>query len=85
MNLLNNTDQILTLLSEYRNLILAGIGSTVLALLTGRTLRRLILLPLKLIASRTNTKEDDLLVEEAARDLGLPADAAQPADTEGPK
>jgi hypothetical protein len=53
-----------------------GLGSAVLAILTGKTLRRLLLLPFKLISRKTKTKEDDLLVQEAARDLGLSADAA---------
>ena len=71
----------LTLLS-LKNTIILGAGSALLALLTGKTLRRLLLLPFKLLSQKTKTKEDDLLVEEAAKDLGLPADAAQPAKTE---
>lgn len=57
-------------------LIGMGLGSAVLAILTGKTLRRLLLLPFKLISTKTKTKEDDLLVQEAARDLGLSEDAA---------
>lgn len=53
-----------------------GLGSALLAILTGKTLRRLLLLPFKFIAHKTKTKEDDLLVKEAARDLGLSDDAA---------
>jgi hypothetical protein len=53
-----------------------GAGSAVLAILTGKTFRRLLLLPFKLISKKTKTKEDDLLVQEAARDLGLSEDAA---------
>lgn len=58
------------------NIIIAGAGSALLALLTGKTLRRLLLLPFKLIAAKTSTKEDDLIIQEAAKDLGLPDDAA---------
>ena len=53
-----------------------GLGSAVLAILTGKTFRRFLLLPFKLISRKTKTKEDDLLVQEAARDLGLSEDAA---------
>ena len=60
-------------------LICMGLGSAVLAILTGKTFRRLLLLPLKLISKKTNTVEDDLLVQEAARDLGLPEDAGPEA------
>lgn len=73
MELLENS---LTQLSEWRNIILMGLGSAVLAILTGKTFRRFLLLPFKLISRKTKTKEDDLLVQEAARDLGLSEDAA---------
>jgi hypothetical protein len=70
----------LTNLATVPNILIAGAGSAVLALLTGKTLRRLLLLPFKLIAAKTTTKEDDVLVEEAAKDLGLPVNAAQPVE-----
>ena len=70
----------LTNLTEVRTIILMGAGSALLAILTGKTIRRLLLLPFKLISEKTKTKEDDLIVEEAARDLGLPADAADPVE-----
>lgn len=73
MELLQNS---LTQLSEWRNIILMGLGSAVLAILTGKTFRRFLLLPFKLISKKTKNKEDDLLVQEAARDLGLSEDAA---------
>jgi hypothetical protein len=73
MDSLNN---MLTQLSEWRNIILMGLGSAVLAILTGKTFRRFLLLPFKLISRKTKTIEDDLLVQEAARDLGLSEDAA---------
>lgn len=69
-------NNMLTQLSEWRNIILMGLGSAVLAILTGKTFRRFLLLPFKLISKKTRTKEDDLLVQEAARDLGLSEDAA---------
>lgn len=72
MDSLNN---ILTQLSEWRNIILMGLGSAVLAILTGKTFRRFLLLPFKLISRKTKTIEDDLLIREAARDLGLSEDA----------
>jgi hypothetical protein len=65
----------LTQLNELSTVILMGLGSAALAILTGKTLRRLLLLPFKLISEKTETKEDDLLVQEAARDLGLSDDA----------
>lgn len=73
MDLLNIS---LTDKQQLYTLIGMGLGSAVLAILTGKTLRRLLLLPFKLISRKTKTKEDDLLVQEAARDLGLPEDAA---------
>lgn len=69
-------NNMLTQLNEWRNIIVMGLGSAVLAILTGKTFRRFLLLPFKLISRKTKTKEDDLLVQEAARDLGLPEDAA---------
>jgi hypothetical protein len=65
----------LTSLLTLKNMIIAGAGSTLLALLTGKTFRRLLLLPFKKLAEKTKTDEDDLLIKEAARDLGLPEDA----------
>jgi hypothetical protein len=70
----------LTSLLTLKTALIAGAGSALLALLTGKTVRRLLLLPFKLVASKTSTKEDDLIVEEAAKDLGLPTDAAHPID-----
>jgi hypothetical protein len=67
---------LLTLLKKLHTIIGMGLGSMVLAILTGKTLRRLLLLPFKLISRKTKTIEDDLLVREAARDLGLHDDAA---------
>ena len=52
-----------------------GLGSAVLAILTGKTFRRFLLLPFKLLSRKTKTIDDDLLVKEAARDLGLSEDA----------
>lgn len=40
-------------------------------LLTGKFLRRLLLLPFEYLSRRTATKVDDVLVEEAGRDLGI--------------
>ena len=70
----------LTSLLTLKTALIAGAGSALLALLTGKTVRRLLLLPFKLVANKTSTKEDDLIVEEAAKDLGLPTDAAHPID-----
>jgi len=68
----------LTSIDSLGMIVMAGVGSALLALLTGKTIRRLLLLPLKLLAARTKTHEDDLIVKEAARDLGLEPDAARP-------
>lgn len=48
---------------------LAGVAT---ALLTGKTLRRLLLLPFEWAASKSASKTDDKLVAEARKDLGIP-------------
>jgi hypothetical protein len=71
---------------DINTLIVAGLAGIAATLLSGKFLKRLILLPFKLIASKTKTKEDDKLVEEAAHDLGLDESAAKPLDSkEEPK
>lgn len=51
--------------------LMLSLGGVVTALLTGKTLRRLLLLPFELISKKTETKIDDKLVEEARKDLGV--------------
>ena len=69
-------------MDEYRQLIMAGLAAALSAALMGKTLKRLILLPFKLLASKTKTREDDVIVAEAARDMGLDPTAATPLDTQ---
>lgn len=71
----------LTTLLEYKTLLIGALGSMLVALLGGKGLRRLLLLPLKLIANKTQTKEDDLILEDVAKDLGLPENAAKQEET----
>lgn len=65
-------------METYKQALMLAVSAVLLALLTGKTLRRLLLLPLKLLAKKTDTEEDDELVNEAARDLGLDPDAGVP-------
>ena len=67
---------------DINTLIVAGLAGILTTLLSGKFLRRLILLPFKFLVAKTKTKEDDRLVEEAALDLGLDESAARPLDVE---
>lgn len=58
---------------------LAGVAT---ALLTGKTVRRLLLLPFEWVASKTGSKIDDKLVDEARKDLGVP-DSTLNSEKEG--
>jgi len=57
---------------DINTLIMLGLGGVATALLTGKTFRRLLLLPFELLSRKTSTKIDDKLVEEARKDLGVP-------------
>jgi hypothetical protein len=56
---------------DLETLLMAGLVGAVTALLTGKTFRRILLLPFEWISGRTGTRVDDKLVEEARRDLGV--------------
>lgn len=58
-------------LSQWKTLLMAAMGGAVVALLTGKLVRRLLLLPFEYLSSRTSSKVDDKLVEEARKDLGV--------------
>ncbi len=57
---------------EIKTAAMVALAGAVMALLTGKTVRRLLLLPFEWIASRTSSKTDDKLVDEARHDLGVP-------------
>lgn len=73
-----NLAEIVTL----KNALLASGGVALASLIAGKTIRRLLLLPFKFIVTKTKTKEDDLILQEAAKDLGLPEDAAKRTNTD---
>lgn len=56
---------------DFETLLAVGLVGAVSALLTGKFLRRLLLLPFEFISKKTNTKIDDKLLEEARKDLGV--------------
>lgn len=57
---------------------LGQVGLTLLmALLSGKTVKRLLLKPMEALAKRTRTREDDQVVESIAEDWGVP-EAIQP-------
>jgi hypothetical protein len=56
-------------------MILAGsLTSAILALLTGKFLRRAVILLISPLVRKTDTKIDDQLLETAAEDLGVKGD-----------
>lgn len=57
---------------ELKQLLGMSLGAALLALLTGRTFRRILIWPFKWIAAKTQNKKDDQLIEDAHHDLGLP-------------
>lgn len=65
---------------DLNTLLMVALAGVATALLTGKTLRRLLLLPFELISRKTETKVDDKLVEEARKDLGVPDPTAHPEE-----
>jgi hypothetical protein len=57
---------------DINTILMVALAGVVTALLTGKTFRRLLLLPFEWISSKTGSKVDDKLVEEARKDLGIP-------------
>lgn len=53
-------------------MLMAGFAATLATLLAGKTIRRLILLPFEWLASKTESRIDDKIVEQAEEDLGIP-------------
>ena len=53
----------------------ASIGSLLLALLTGKTFKELLVRPIAWISRKTETRVDDKLVEDIREDWGLPPEA----------
>ena len=56
---------------DIKTLGMLALAGVVTALLTGKTVRRLLLLPFEWLASKTGSKIDDKLVDEARKDLGV--------------
>jgi hypothetical protein len=56
---------------DFNSILMLGLAGAVTALLTGKTFRRILLLPFEWISKKTTTKVDDTLVHEARRDLGV--------------
>jgi hypothetical protein len=61
------------LIHDYWQVLLPALISAGGALLMGKTIRRLLLLPFELISRKTASKLDDQLVKDAEQDLGLDA------------
>ena len=57
---------------DIKTLGMVALAGVVTALLTGKTFRRLLLLPFEWAASKTSSKTDDKIVDEARKDLGVP-------------
>lgn len=57
-------------------LMVAGAG-IVVALLSGKAVRRILLLPFEWIASRTSNKIDDKIIDDAQKDLGIEGDSIE--------
>lgn len=63
--------EFLASLSPASKIALGAVGTALLPLLGGKFIRRLVLLPFKKIAEKTQNKEDDVLLHDAEQDLGL--------------
>lgn len=57
---------------DIQQMLMVALIGAVTALLSGKLVRRLLLLPFELISRKTENKIDDKLVEEARQDLGVP-------------
>jgi hypothetical protein len=62
-----NITDLLTL----KNALIASASLAAGKLLMGKAVRRILLLPFQKIAEKTATKEDDIIVKEAAKDLEI--------------
>lgn len=67
---------------DLKQALLTGATAAILALATGKMLRRLLLLPFKKIVEKTQNREEALLLDEAVQDLGLDATAGVPVPPE---
>lgn len=56
---------------DINQLLMVALIGAVTALLTGKTFRRILLLPFEWVSRKTKTKVDDTLVQEAQKDLGV--------------
>lgn len=65
--------------------IYAIIGAAVITLVTqllaGKMIKRLLLLPFEYLSSRTDNKIDDVLVDEAEKDLGIESRTLPPSQS----
>lgn len=67
---MNSLQELLNKL-DIETVLMVGLAGAVSALLTGKFLRRLLLLPFEYLTKQTNNKIDDKLLEEARKDLGV--------------
>lgn len=56
---------------DWQAVLMVSLMGAVTALLSGKFVRRLLLLPFEFLAKKTNNKIDDKLVAEAEKDLGI--------------
>ena len=59
---------------DWKTILAGSLTSAVLALLTGKFLRRAVILLISPLVKKTETKIDDQLLETAAEDLGVKGD-----------
>ena len=59
---------------DWKTILAGSLTSAVLALLTGKFLRRAVVLLISPLVKKTETKIDDQLLETAAEDLGVKGD-----------
>lgn len=56
---------------DWQSILMVSLAGVVTTLLTGKFIRRLILLPFEWLSKQSGSKVDDKLVEEARKDLGV--------------
>lgn len=56
---------------DWKLTLIASLSTLAVSLLAGKGIRRLIFLPFEWLASKTNTKVDDIILSEAEKDAGI--------------
>lgn len=56
---------------NWQEISILALGSALTALFMGKAIRRLVLLPFEWLASKTETRIDDTIIQEASKDLGI--------------